>query len=269
MRRLAPRRGSRRPPAWLAAMPATAARGADSARRPYVVVLRDAAGDADARASRHSRRATASRAKLPYSDGLERLRRPASPPPRPRGWAPTASSRTCNRTYRSTATGLSPLATGETSPAGMRRIGAATTTGARRGRRRGRRARHGRRRSRTRTSSRARHRTASRPGPRPRTTTATARTSRARSAARNGAGPIVGVAPGTRIYPVKILNNKGEGTLSQVAVRHQLGDTQRRGAEHQGREHEHRRRRRERQQLRRRRTGTPSTRRSASRSRRA
>ena len=35
-------------------------------------------------------------------------------------------------------------------------------------------------------------------------------------AARNGSGPLVGVAPGTRVHPVKVLNAKGAGTLSQV-----------------------------------------------------
>ncbi len=35
-------------------------------------------------------------------------------------------------------------------------------------------------------------------------------------AARNGSGPLVGVAPGTRVHPVKVLGATGSGTLSQL-----------------------------------------------------
>ena len=59
-------------------------------------------------------------------------------------------------------------------------------------------------------------------------------------AKNNGAG-VTGVAPGTRIYAVRVLNNAGSGIVRADHLRDRLGDRQRRGEEHRGREHEPRR----------------------------
>ena len=51
-----------------------------------------------------------------------------------------------------------------------------------------------------------------------------------------------GVAPGTQVYAVKVLNSPARAAVADH-LRHRLGRHQRRGAQHQGREHEPRRRR--------------------------
>ena len=74
------------------------------------------------------------------------------------------------------ATGTEPLAAGELAPAGLRRIGAASPTEA-----------HG----------------------------ASTTNVAGIIAARNTGSGVVGVAPGTRVYSVKVLNSRSTGTLSQ------------------------------------------------------
>ena len=64
-----------------------------------------------------------------------------------------------------------------------------------------------------------------------------------------GTSGVVGVSPGTPIYAVRVFGTDGSGIHRQRDLRPELGGRERRGAQHQGREHEprrggHRRRRR-------------------------
>ena len=63
-------------------------------------------------------------------------------------------------------------------------------------------------------------------------------------AARNTGKGVVGVAPGTRVYAVKVLNNRAVGTLSQFLCGINWVAANAAALEHPRREHEHRRRRR-------------------------
>ena len=69
-------------------------------------------------------------------------------------------------------------------------------------------------------------------------------------AARNTGTGVVGVAPGTRVYAVKVLNNRATGTLSQFLCGINWVAANAAALNIRRREHEHRRRRHERRRLR-------------------